>query len=505
MKKRISPDLFKNDSGESTQAGTLRQLAEGMLKIKPGKTGSKVRVEDSLRFFHELQVHMIELELQSVELLAVQKQFAIANEKYLKLYDYAPTGYLGISKMGEILELNITAANMLGKERESIMHSRFGFFITDETKPGFNSFLEKIFESKIKTSCEVTLSAVASTIVFVTLIGVISDSGKQCLINMVDNTILKHDKESLLSKQENLVAELLVANNELAFQNKEKGKRADELAIANIELLFQHGEKEKRAAELVIANTELTFQNEQKGMRADELISINRELSFSLDELNQFAYINNHDLQEPLRTLTYFTQLLHDDYGDKLDEDGHRYIEFIHNSAVRMSKMVRDLFEYSILGKESVRSLIDCNKVVNAVLLDLDDSIKASQAKITLEKLPTIVGFETELRLLFQNLIANAIKFHNKDVIPEIIISAGSSEKKWIFSIKDNGIGIDEKHNNKIFIIFQRLHNRDKFEGTGIGLAHCKKIVEMHGGKIWVESTPGSGSNFLFTIPILTI
>ena len=297
----------------------------------------------------------------------------------------------------------------------------------------------------------------------------------------------------------------MVANNELAFQNKEKGKRADELAIANIELLFQHGEKEKRAAELVIANTELTFQNEQKGMRADELISINRELSFSLDELNQFAYINNHDLQEPLRTLTYFTQLLHDDYGDKLDEDGHRYIEFIHNSAVRMSKMVRDLFEYSILGKESVRSLIDCNKVVNAVLLDLDDSIKASQAKITLEKLPTIVGFETELRLLFQNLIANAIKFHNKDEIPEIIISAGSSEKKWIFSIKDNGIGIDEKHNNKIFIIFQRLHNRDKFEGTGIGLAHCKKIVEMHGGKIWVESTPGSGSNFLFTIPILTI
>jgi light-regulated signal transduction histidine kinase (bacteriophytochrome) len=165
-----------------------------------------------------------------------------------------------------------------------------------------------------------------------------------------------------------------------------------------------------------------------------------------------------------------------------------------------MSVLVRDLLDYSLLGKESVKTFIDCNKIVEAVLSDLDDFIKASSAKLTVQELPTLNGYETVLRLLFQNLIENAIKYQKKDVVPEIHISSECHEKEWLFSVKDNGIGIDQKHFEKIFIIFQRLHNRAEFEGTGIGLAHCKKIVEMHGGKIWVESTPGAGSTFLFTI-----
>ena len=166
-----------------------------------------------------------------------------------------------------------------------------------------------------------------------------------------------------------------------------------------------------------------------------------------------------------------------------------------------MSALVKDLLNYSLLGKESLTTIVDCNKVVEAVLSDLDNSIKGSSAKLTVQKLPTLNGYETEMRLLFQNLIGNAIKYQGKDMVPEIQISAESHEKEWLFCIKDNGIGIDEKHYNKIFIIFQRLHNRSEFEGTGIGLANCKKIVEMHGGKIWVESTPGTGSVFMFTIP----
>jgi light-regulated signal transduction histidine kinase (bacteriophytochrome) len=144
---------------------------------------------------------------------------------------------------------------------------------------------------------------------------------------------------------------------------------------------------------------------------------------------------------------------------------------------------------------------VDCSKLVNDVLSDLEDSIRVSHAKITVQELPIVNGYETELRLLFQNLITNAIKFQHTDNLPEINISAGISGNEWIFKIKDNGIGIEDKNKDKIFIIFKRMHNRNDYKGTGIGLAHCKKIVELHGGRIMVESKPGSGSTFIFTIP----
>ena len=235
--------------------------------------------------------------------------------------------------------------------------------------------------------------------------------------------------------------------------------------------------------------------------RTSQLETTNKALTFHLNELEQYAYITNHDLQEPLRTLTNFTQLLKDGHTGKLNEDGHKYLDFIYSSASRMKELVNGLFDYSLLGKKSVKTIADCNIIVEAVLSDLAGSVEKSKAKITVHELPTINCFATEMRLLFQNLVNNAIKFQKKNIFPMIDISAVLSGKEWLFSVKDNGIGIDSKHKDKIFIIFQRLHNRDQFGGTGIGLAQCKKIVELHGGKIWVESILNSGSVFKFTIP----
>jgi len=235
--------------------------------------------------------------------------------------------------------------------------------------------------------------------------------------------------------------------------------------------------------------------------RTRQLEIANKDLQFHLSELEQFSYVSNHDLQEPLRTLTQFTQLFSEKYAETLDGDGQKYLEFISKSATRMKLLVRDLFEYTLLGKESVITIIDCNIIVDAVLSDLEDSIKERNAKISVQKLPIVNGYETEMRLLFQNLITNAIKYQKQDMVPEIHISVESHEKEWVFSIEDNGIGIDQKYYEKIFIIFQRLHNRNEYEGTGIGLAHCKKIVEMHGGRIWVKANAGAGCTFLFTIP----
>ena len=241
---------------------------------------------------------------------------------------------------------------------------------------------------------------------------------------------------------------------------------------------------------------------DEKEKQANKLMAANKELEFRINEISQYSYITNHDLREPLSAMTHFTQLLQENYAGKFDEDGNKYIEFIHNSARRMNDLMKGLFEYSSIGQERVKRIIDCNKIVGDVLSYLDDSIKGCDARITVQELPTFDGYESELRLLFQNLIENAIKYQIKGMAPEINISAESREKDWIFSIKDNGVGIDKKHFDKIFLIFQRLHNRTEYEGTGIGLAHCKKIVELHGGKIWVESNIEGGSTFKFTIPI---
>jgi light-regulated signal transduction histidine kinase (bacteriophytochrome) len=165
--------------------------------------------------------------------------------------------------------------------------------------------------------------------------------------------------------------------------------------------------------------------------------------------------------------------------------------------------LVTGILDYSLLGQKRILSVVDCDKIIHEVLFDMSDSIKSSGAGIMVKKLPVINGFETELRLLFQNLIHNAIKFRKRDVPPEIDISAEIQQHEWTFSIQDNGIGIHDNEKEHVFVIFRRTHNRSEYEGSGIGLAHCKKIVEMHDGRIWVESTPGLGSTFYFTIPHL--
>jgi len=224
-------------------------------------------------------------------------------------------------------------------------------------------------------------------------------------------------------------------------------------------------------------------------------------LERSNKELEQFAYIASHDLQEPLRMVASFTQLLEKRYKGKLDADADEYIKFAVDGANCMQRLINDLLTYSRIGtREKPFEPCDCQSVLGQVIVNLKSMIDENHALITNDDLPIIAADETQMVQLFQNLIGNAIKFRRKEP-PRIHVSVAEKTNEWQFSVRDNGIGIDQQYKERIFVIFQRLHSKDEFTGTGIGLAICKKIVERHGGKIWVESEPGKGSIFYFTIP----
>ncbi len=231
-----------------------------------------------------------------------------------------------------------------------------------------------------------------------------------------------------------------------------------------------------------------------------QLAQANKDLERKNIELEQFAYIASHDLQEPLRTTSSFVALLQKQYQGKFDEKADKYFTFISDASDRMKVLIKNLLDYSRIGNKKELEEVDCNKTLNEVLADLGTSISEANASIQHTPLPVIKGYSTEMKQLFQNLITNGMKFRKKGTTPEIKISAQKIEGFWQFAFQDNGIGIDPKHNEKIFVIFQRLHTRNDYEGSGIGLSHCKKIVELHKGRIWVESKPNEGSTFHFTI-----
>jgi PAS domain S-box-containing protein len=235
---------------------------------------------------------------------------------------------------------------------------------------------------------------------------------------------------------------------------------------------------------------------------AEEFLRVKtEELARSNRDLEQFAYVASHDLQEPLRMVTSYVQLLARRYNGKLGSDADEFINFAMDGSIRMRKLINDLLTYSRV-KTQGRALepTDCETVLNQSLDNLKVAIEENKALVTHDSLPKVMADSPQLVELFQNLIGNAIKFRGSEP-PRIHVSAGRNGNGWIFSVRDNGIGIAPEYSKRIFIIFQRLHSREKYAGTGIGLAICQKIVERHGGRIWVESEVGKGATFYFTLP----
>ncbi|MEO6734342.1 MAG: ATP-binding protein, partial [Ferruginibacter sp.] len=340
------------------------------------------------------------------------------------------------------------------------------------------------------------------------------------------------------TEKENRAAELLIANNELAFQNTEKENRAAELLIANNELAFQNKEKENRAAELLIANTELAFQNTEKENRAAELLIANNELAFqntekerqaaelivANNELKAFTFISSHDLQEPLRKIqTFASRILENEY-EGLSEKGKDYFNRMHGSARRMQTLIADLLAYSHTNiTERKFEKTDLDMILKEVKNELSETLIEKNALIKGDHLGEAYINPFQFRQVMNNLLTNALKFSKEGVQPYItiktrvatgrqlqnedpLLSAGSlsSVKKYThISCADNGIGFDPQYKHRIFEVFQRLHLKELYEGTGIGLAIVKKIIENHNGIITASGKLNEGATFDIYIPLV--
>ena len=225
------------------------------------------------------------------------------------------------------------------------------------------------------------------------------------------------------------------------------------------------------------------------------------ELKRSNEELEQFAYIISHDLQEPLRQVSGFVRLFEERQQD-LDEQSRQFMQFILEGTTRMSTLIQDLLSYSRVGARDARLQdFSCQEAMENALVNLRTAIDESHARVTHDELPVVMGNPTRLTQLFQNLIGNAIKFQREGVAPQVHVGCRPEGGRWLLWVQDNGIGIEAAHQDKVFQIFHRLHSRDKYPGTGIGLAICKKIVQQHGGRIWIHSKSGQGTTFFFTLP----
>jgi PAS domain S-box-containing protein len=301
---------------------------------------------------------------------------------------------------------------------------------------------------------------------------------------------------------------ILYTNEDFTFVQNLAERAA--LSIANSRLYIENLRRkhdleirvDERTGELLKANALLEHELTER-RRADEKLALQaKELARSNAELEQFAYVASHDLQEPLRLIASYTHLLEKRYKGKLGADADEFIGYTVESTTRMQRLISDLLAYSRVsmhGKPFNRT--DLNESFKQALFNLQIAIEENQAVITQDNLPVLNADPLQMAQLFQNLVGNAIKFHGQEP-PCIHVSARQAGEVWIIAVKDNGIGIDPRFSERIFVLFQRLHDRNEYSGTGIGLAICKRIVERHQGKIWVDSEPGQGATFYFTLPI---
>jgi PAS domain S-box-containing protein len=416
---------------------TLRNRAEELLKKQGGRTAESSEI-DILSLIHELEVHHIELQMQNEELLRAREELDESRKEYADLYDLAPIGYVTVNKEGVIVRANLMASDTLHASKKDLVGRGFSNFVHSEDQRPYFALIRDVADGKAAERAGELRLLRAKTVPFYAQIEVAASRAGNGQFS----------------------------GWRIAFVDVSDRKRAEE-------------EKEKYAKELERSNR----------------------------ELQDFALIASHDLQEPLRKIRAFGDMLRKDFAPALGRKGSDYVERMSGAAKRLQDMVKGLLDYSrVTAKGTGFSSVDLGEVVQGVLSDMEWQVRKSGATVAAENLPTIEADPYQMRQLFQNLISNALKFRGEEPSVVKIYSRPSesrnqdAERRQIF-VEDNGIGFDQEYAGRIFSLFQRLHGRSTYEGSGMGLAICRRIVEHHGGTITAHASPGKGATFVITLP----
>jgi PAS domain S-box-containing protein len=522
---------------------TDRKMAEqALLGLK---NNLEIRVQERTAELEEanrsLQDEMTERKRAEDELVSAVKEIE-------DLYNNAPCGYHSLDSDGVFIRINDTEISWLGYTREEIIgKKRLQDVITSESLKtfleNFPRFMERGSISDVEydmvrkdgTILPVLLNATAvkdSSGNFVMSRGTIFDISRR---RLAEERLRESEIRYRQMFENNRAVKLLIdpKSSEIIDANQAASEfygygldRLKQMKMTDINLLppeeifqrmseayteqedyfqFQHrlASGETRYVEVYSSPIELNGKSVLYSIVHDisDRHKAQEELIRSNQDLQQFAYVASHDLQEPLRNVASCLQLLEKKYKGELDGDADQLMHYATDSAVRMKALILDLLTYSrIATKGKPAQPVNCEKLLDQTMENLRSSIIESEAVITHDLLPTVSGDDTQLLQVFQNLIGNAIKFRRDDPA-QIHVSAVKNKNEWVFSIKDNGIGIEPRHLDRIFVIFQRLNKRSQYDGTGMGLAIVKKVVERHGGRIWAESEPGAETTFYFTIP----
>jgi PAS domain S-box-containing protein len=549
---------------ESKKSETERLLdqIEEFVKMDFADPQFKERLPEVFENFRnaaeELQVVEEELRQQNEELQDIQALLSAQRKEYQTLFEMAPSGYLITDEFGMILEFNRAVQELLRIAQDSPKKLPLVNRIFQREHKTFWAQLAQVNNSESVQEWEQTLVAADGrhfpALVRATRLAAHGDQGKRILwlihditerkerekvrenVRVFAESLFQAVREPLLALTDDLKVMLANASFSKTFEtakNETEGRYLYELSDGEFDIPavrsllselvssrrsfedFQIEHEFKNIGRRILLLNARRLSNRELGpiillaledvtQRVDgqrRLEQVMRELRQSNQELEQFAYLASHDLQEPLRMVTSYVQLLAKRYRGHLDSDADEFIGFAVDGANRMKALIESLLQYSRLQTRAREpEPVSAEQVLRKTLVAMQHVISENQAIVTHDPLPAILADPAQLSMVFQNLLENAIKFRREEP-PAIHISAVEHETEWLFSFRDNGIGIEERHKERIFRLFQRLQTRSESSGTGIGLAICKRVVERHGGRIWLESTPGQGTTFYFTLP----
>ena len=464
--KRLIPEGFAErlitDATRSVAEALAQQIGTGIELSGRRKDGSAFPIEIMLSPLESDEGILVTAAIRNISARKAAEEHLVQMEsRYRGLLEAAPDAMVVVNQAGDIVLVNVQAEKQFGYLRDELIGKKVKTLIPE-------GFAERLITDATRSVAEALEQQIGTGI---ELIGRRKDGSGFPI-------------EIMLSPLESDEGILVTA----AIRNISARKKSEEFSAG----------LENQASVMQTAHDELELRVRE---RTKELADANHALEQSNLELKQFAYIASHDLQSPLRSISGFVQLLKADYEDKLDEQARDWIDRTVHSVRQMQTLIRDLLAYSrVEALSHTLTLIPFVDVVNDALALLDASVRESGGQITCGQLPEIMGDRSQLVQLMQNLIGNGLNYHG-DKLPRIHISAEHIGQEWVFSIRDNGIGIEPQYYEQIFEIFKRLHDQKDCPGTGIGLAVCSRVINRHGGRIWVKSKPGHGSAFYFTIP----